>query len=416
MTENQHPGPRINDIVVAGGGIAGLALALAVRRAWPGAAIAVCDPRLVQQPGAGRKSMRAVAVAAGSRRFLERLGVWGAVADRAQPINEMLITDSGQADAPRPVYLDFAGEAEPGEPFAHMVFAEDLWGTLLTRSEAAGVRLLGTKITGFGPATGTLAVQTTGDELRARLLVAADGGRSRLRDLAGIRSVGWDYRQAGIVATIAHEIPHGGRAIQHFLPAGPLAILPLKAEDGTERRFSLVWTEEAAEAARLVALPGVAFLAALEDRIGYEFGALSLEDKPSAHPLRLMLPRALVKDRFALLGDAARTIHPLAGQGLNLGLRDAAVLAELVEEQLSLGLDPGDPDTLESYERARRFDGVVMAGATDGLNRLFSNDSLPARLVRDLGLGLVDRAPGLKRALIRDAAGFSGAVPRGFAR
>ena len=414
MIESKHPAARIDDIVVAGGGIAGLALALAVRRAWAGAEIAICDPLLGREPAPRRRSLRAVAVAAGSRRFLEGLGVWGAVADRAQPMTGMAITDSRPDDAPRPVYLDFGGEAEPGEPFAHMVFADDLRRELLLACRFAGIRMLGAKIGGFRPSTGTLAVATAGEALRARLLVAADGGRSRLRELAGIRSVGWDYRQSGIVATIAHEIPHRGRATQHFLPAGPLAILPLRAEDGTERRFSLVWTEETTEAARLVALPGPSFLAALEDRIGYEFGALSLEDTPSAHPLRLMLPRGLVEGRFALLGDAARTIHPLAGQGLNLGLRDAAVMAEKVVDRLSLGLDPGDPGMLAAYERARRFDGAAMAGATDGLNRLFSNDSLPVRLIRDLGLGLVDRLPGLKRALIRDAAGLSGAVPKAF--
>lgn len=415
MVEDKRRVARTNDILVAGGGIAGLALALAVRRAWAGAAVAVCDPLIGREPP-GRKTLRAVAVAAGSRRFLEGLGVWSAVADRAQPMTEMVITDSRRDDAPRPVYLDFADEAEPGEPFAHMVFSDELRRALLAGCESAGVRTLKASVNGFRPDTGVLAIETADQGLRTRLLVAADGGRSRLREFAGIRSVGWDYRQAGIVATISHEIPHGGRATQHFLPSGPLALLPLRAEDGSERRISLVWTEEAGEAARLAALPGPMFLEALERRIGYGFGSLALEDAPSAHPLRLVLPRRLVAGRFALLGDAARTIHPLAGQGLNLGLRDAAVLAELAADRLSLGLDPGDPGMLEDYERSRRFDSVMMAGATDGLNRLFSNDSLPARLMRDLGLGLVDRLPGLKRAFMRDAAGLSGAVPRAFRR
>ena len=414
MVEDGRPAARTNDIVIAGGGIAGLALAMSVRRAWAGAAVAVCDPLIGPDHAGGRRNLRAVAVATGSRRFLEKLGVWGAVAVSAQPMTEMVITDSRKDDAPRPVYLDFAGEAEAGEPFAHMVFSDDLRRALLAACEAAGVRAIAARVDRFRPETGVLAVETTGEALRARLLVAADGGRSRLRELAGIRSVGWDYSQAGIVATVSHAIPHGGRATQHFLPPGPLAILPLRAEDGTERRFSLVWTEEAAEAARLAALPGPLFLEALENRIGYEFGALTLEDVPTAHPLRLVLPRGLVKHRFALLGDAARTIHPLAGQGLNLGLRDAAVLTELMTDRLSLGLDPGDPDVLDAYERARRFDSLIMAGATDGLNRLFSNDNLPARLMRDLGLGLVDRMPGLKRTFMRDAAGLSGTVPEWF--
>ena len=253
-----------------------------------------------------------------------------------------------------------------------------------------------------------------GGLLRARLLVAADGGRSRLREAAGIGTVGWDYRQSAIVATLSHERSHEGRATQHFLPAGPLAILPLRAPDGSPRRFSLVWTESPAEAARLVALAPAAFVTALEARIGFENGALKLEDRPSAHPLRLALPRRLVADRFALVGDAARTIHPLAGQGLNLGLRDAAALAEGAAEALSLGLDPGAPAVLGAYERARRFDAVAMAAVTDSLNRLFANRTLPVRLLRDLGLGLVDRLPALKELFIRDAAGLAGAKPDAF--
>ena len=415
MDEDRPPPERTKDIVIAGGGVAGLAFALAVKRAAPGAAVMICDPSLASSAsGRGARSLRAVAVAAGSRRFLEGLGIWATVADATQPISEMVITDSRPDDAPRPVYLDFAGEAGPGEPFAHMILQDDLRGALLEACAARGIRLAAVRVTGFHAGGGVLAIETTDGTLRTRLIVAADGGRSRLRDAARIGTVSWDYRQAGIVATVSHELPHDGRATQHFLPAGPIAILPLRAADGTPRRFSLVWTESLEEAKRLVGLPAPAFLEALESRLGHEYGALRLDDVPSAHALRLMLPRRLVAERFALMGDAARTIHPLAGQGLNLGLRDAAVLAELAADRLSLGLDPGDADLLDEYQRARRFDGVVMAGATDGLNRLFSNDSLPARLVRNLGLGLVDRMPGLKRFFIRDAAGLAGAPPKVF--
>ncbi len=402
--------PRTQDIVVAGGGIAGLALALAVRQTCPGAAVTLCDPRLA--PAAG--SLRAVAVAAGARRFLDSLGVWQAVACEAQPMTAMTITDSRPEDAPRPVYLDIAGEAEPGEPFAHMVFHDHLRSALAERCAAQGVNVMRDRVTGFHLGGGALVAEAATGVLRARLLVVADGGRSRLREAAGIGTVAWDYGQAGIVATLSHEIPHDGRATQHFLPEGPLAILPLRAADGSPRRFSLVWTTSLAEARRLVALPPQDFVAALQSRIGHDYGALTLDDVPSAHALRLVLPRRLVAERVALLGDAARTIHPLAGQGLNLGLRDAAVLAELAAERLSLGLDPGDAETLDAYQRARRFDAMAMAAMTDGLNRLFSNDSLPVRLLRDVGLGLVDRLPRLKRSFIRDAAGLAGRVPRGF--
>ncbi len=413
MTEAPLPTATM-DVVVAGGGIAGLALALAAKRASPFAVVAVCDPSFARPEPAGRANLRAVAVAAGSRDVLDALGVWQAVADAAQPMLDMAITDSRPADAPRPVYLGFSGRVGPDEaPFAHMVFSDDLRRALRAGCGAAGVALVGAEVAGFRRQGPVLAVETAGGApLRTRLLAAADGGRSRLRGAAGIRTVAWDYEQAAVVATVAHARSHEGRATQHFLPAGPIAILPLRAADGSPRRFSLVWTEGTAEAARLAALSPGDFVDALESRIGFAYGVLALEDKPSAHPLRLVLPRRLVADRIALVGDAARTIHPLAGQGLNLGLRDAAVLAEGVAGQLALGLDPGDAGVLARYERARRFDGVAMAVVTDGLNRLFSNDRLPLRLVRDLGLGLVDRLPGLKRAFIRDAAGLAGAPSR----
>ena len=404
------------DVLVAGGGIAGLATALAVRRAAPMARVSVADPAFAA-PGQRHRTLRAVAVAAGSRRFLDRLGAWEPVAATAQPMVEMVITDSREADAPRPVFLDFDGEAEPDEPFAHMVFQDDLRAAVLEAARAAGVELLPERVAGFQrEGAGALAVEAGPSAPRTRLLVAADGGRSRLREAAGLATVGWDYAQSGIVATLSHAIPHDGRATQHFLPGGPLAILPMRAADGSERRFSLVWSAPHAEAARLVALSPDAFVAALEEKIGFGYGALTLEDRPAAYPLRLVLPRGLVAERFALLGDAARTIHPLAGQGLNLGLRDAAALAEAVAEPLGLGLDPGDSAVLAAYERARRFDAVLMAGATDGLNRLFSNDSVPARVLRDIGLGLVDRVPALKKLFIRDASGLSGAVPERFRR
>lgn len=404
---------QTRDLLVAGGGAAGLALALAVRRAWPGARVTVCDPAL---GAAGRPpSLRAVAVAAGSRRFLAGLGVWDAVEPVAQAMLDMAITDSRPEDLPRPVYLGFSGRLADHEPFAHMVLHDRLRDALMEACRTAGVDLLGQRIVVFADDRDLVsATPTAGAALRTRLLVAADGGRSRLREAAGIGTVGWDYGQSAIIATLAHELSHEGRATQHFLPAGPLAILPLRAADGSPRRFSLVWTERPAEAARLIALPPDGFVAALEARIGFEYGALRLEDRPSAHPLRLVLPRRLVAGRFALVGDAARTIHPLAGQGLNLGLRDAAVLGELVAETLGLGLDPGASSLLRGYERARRFDAVAMAAVTDGLNRLFAGRSLPVRLIRDLGLGVVDRLPGLKDRFIRDAAGLAGAVPAPF--
>ncbi len=243
--------------------------------------------------------------------------------------------------------------------------------------------------------------------LSARLLVAADGARSVIREQAGIAVHGWDYDQAGIVTTIAHERDHNGRAEEHFLPAGPFAILPL-----TGNRSSIVWTESKAEAARLVALPDAEFLAELEQRFGLHLGDLAIAGPRRAFPLGLHVARSFIAERIALVGDAAHVIHPIAGQGLNMGLRDAAALAEAVIDSARLGIDVGAVSTLERYQRWRRFDTMAMGVATDGLNRLFSNNSDVLRLVRDMGLGLVDRMPNLKEFFIREAAGLTGDVPK----
>ena len=218
---------------------------------------------------------------------------------------------------------------------------------------------------------------------------------------------GWDYGQSGIVTTVEHERDHEGRAEEHFLPGGPFAILPLKG-----RRSSIVWTERTPEAERIVALDDDGFHAELESRFGLKLGEIKAVGLRRAYPLSLRVARAFVGERLALVGDAAHVIHPIAGQGLNLGIRDAAALAECVTDAARLGLDIGAADVLERYQRWRRFDTVAMGIATDGLNRLFSNDSDPIRLVRDLGLGLVERMPFAKRLFIREAAGLTGAVPR----
>jgi 2-octaprenyl-6-methoxyphenol hydroxylase len=246
-----------------------------------------------------------------------------------------------------------------------------------------------------------------GSPLAVRLMVAADGARSRLREWAGIQSVGWSYGQSAIVATVQHERDHHGRAEEHFLPAGPFAILPL-----TGNRCSLVWTEESAEAERIMALPDAEFHAELERRFGLALGELQVMGSRRSHPLGLSVARSFIADRLALVGDAAHVIHPIAGQGLNLGLRDVAALAEVIVDAARLGLDPGASDVLERYQRWRRFDTMAMGIATDGLNRLFSNRSDVLRVVRDIGLGLVDRLPALKGLFIREAAGLTGEVPK----
>ncbi len=393
-------------IVIGGGAFAGLALALALRQGLgQDIPIVVADPAFANRPS---RDPRATAIVAACRRLFEVIGAWGDVADRAQPILDMVITDSKLDDATRPVFLTFGGDVEPGEPFAHMVENRDLIDALVRRAEASGIDLRATAVTSFDARPDGISV-TLGDGsvIEAGLLVGADGARSKLRERAGIVTHGWDYDQSGIVVTVSHERDHHGRAEEHFLPAGPFASLPL-----TGKRSSLVWTETRAEAARIVALDADEFHCELEQRFGLQLGEVKALDKPRAFPLSYFVARSFIGERLALIGDAAHVIHPIAGQGLNMGLKDVAALAEVIVDAARLGIDFGQTDVLERYQRWRRFDTMAMGVATNSLNLLFSNKSTLLRTVRDIGLGLVDRAPPLKNMFIRQAAGLSGEVPR----
>jgi 2-octaprenyl-6-methoxyphenol hydroxylase len=391
--------------LIAGGGFAGFALAIALRQAL-GAnfSVTLADPAL----GQTGRDIRASAIAAAPRRMFSALGVWDAVAGEAQPILDMAVTDSRVQDAVRPVFLTFGGEIEPGEPFAHMIENDRLVAALSAKARSIGVTLIAAPVADFtAEPSGMNVALRDGATITTRLLVAADGARSRLRERAGITTNGWSYGQSAIVTTVAHERSHEGRAEEHFLPAGPFAILPLR-----RNRCSIVWTEEAGEAERIVALPDHDFHAELEKRFGLRLGDIVVAGPRHSYPLGLWVARSFVADRLALVGDAAHVIHPIAGQGLNMGLRDVAALAEVVVDAVRMGLDPGDSTVLERYQRWRRFDTMTMCISTDGLNRLFSNRSDVVRLARDVGLGLVDRLPGLKRLFIREAAGLAGEVPK----
>ena len=393
------------DILIAGGGLAGLSLAIALRQGSGSAlSVVVADPAMNRASG----DLRASAIAAAARRLFETIGVWSAIADKAQPMLDMVVTDSKLDHAMRPSFLIFDGEIAPGEPFAHMIENGPMVAALLDKARAEGVDLRPVAVSRFAhePARVT-AHLSDGTSIGARLLVAADGARSQIREQAGIANYGWNYDQSGIVTTVAHEREHHGRAEEHFLPAGPFAILPL-----TGKRSSIVWTEAKDDAERIVALPDAEFHDELEKRFGLHLGEIEVIAPRRAYPLGLYVARSFIADRIALIGDAAHVIHPIAGQGLNMGLRDVAALAEAVIDGARLGIDVGAVTVLERYQRWRRFDTMAMGVATDGLNRLFSNNSDALRLIRDMGLGVVDRLPNLKSFFIREAAGITGDVPK----
>jgi 2-octaprenyl-6-methoxyphenol hydroxylase len=392
------------DIVIVGGGPVGLTMALALVRSMAGLRIALVDRRAMAVP----KDRRASTIAAGVRRVLVELGVWDRVADGAQPVLGMTITDSGSGDISRPLFLRFEGEVAPGEPFAHLVpntrLAEALLGALGGEVEM----IAPAEIADFSAdgAAARLGLKD-GRTIAAPLLIAADGVNSAVRGMAGIGTVGHDYGQAGIVTTIGHELDLKGTAYEHFRPAGPFASLPLPG-----RRSSLVWTETRARAAEVRGWTPEAIAAEIEAVMGSSLGAVRLEEGVQVFPLRMQIAREFAGRRLALIGDAAHVVHPIAGQGLNLGLKDVAALAETVIEAMRLGLDHGSGEVLARYQRWRRFDTAAMAMVTDGMNRLFSNDVAPLRALRDLGLGVVDRIGPLKTAMIGQAAGIDRNGPR----
>lgn len=402
---------RSTDIMIAGAGYVGMATAVSIKSARPSLSVAVVD---AAPAGVWQRDGRASAIAAAASRMLERLGCWTQIAPSAQAITEMIVTDSRTADPVRPVFLTFDGNVAPGEPFAHMVENRVLNGALRRRASELGIDLLeGVGVAGFEEAVAGLEVNLADStSIGARLLIAADGVNSRLRDMAGIKTVKWEYGQSGIVCTVGHERPHNGRAEEHFLPAGPFATLPLPPGPNGENRSSIVWTERTADADRIVASDELLFEHELEMRFGLKLGEIRAETKPRAWPLGLTLARDFVRPRFALAGDAAHGIHPIAGQGLNLGFKDAAALAEVLVEADRLGQDIGALDVLERYQLWRRFDTWQMGVTTDVLNRLFSNDIGPLRAIRDIGLGLVERAPALKNFFIRQASGLGSDTPR----
>ena len=385
----------------------GLTLALAL--AQGGMRVALADPMTPAQLLDERFDGRVSALAFANVRMMRTLGLWDTLLPDAQPINEILVSDGELGGQASPFSLHF-DHREIGEVLGYIVENRHIRRALIQAVETnPGIVFLpglAAERLAVGDRSATLDL-SDGRVIESPLAVAAEGRESQLREAQAIRSVSWDYPQIGIVTTVEHEHPHNGVAYEHFLPAGPFAILPM-----TGNRSSLVWTEETNEAHRLTALDEPEFTAELKLRFGSHLGAITPVGPRWSYPLKLHLARSYAQQRFALVGDAAHTIHPIAGQGLNLGLKDIAALAETVLDAARLGLDFGRADVLERYERWRRFDSVALAVATDGINRLMSNSIPPLRFVRDLGMGAVDMIAPLRQFFMRHAGGDVGTLPR----
>jgi 2-octaprenyl-6-methoxyphenol hydroxylase len=399
------------EVAICGGGLNGLAAAVCL--SGPGSRLPL-ETVLIEAGDPSAQASRefdgrASAIAASSKRMLEAMGVWEELAPDAQPVERIVVTDGHIETRARPALLVFGDEAGLGAS-AHIVENRHLYAALARAAHRLdGVTVVaGAEVESLeADGRGARLALADGRRIEAGLVVAADGRRSRLRSLAGIETLGWSYGQSAIVTAVSHALPHRGCAYEHFLPAGPFAILPLPGN-----RSSLVWTETTAEAERIAALDEAGFAAELEARFGTRLGEVRAEGPRHVYPLALSVARAFRAARLALVGDAAHVVHPIAGLGFNLGLRDIAALAECLADAVRLGLDPGGPAVLSRYESWRRIDTLMVAAATEGLNRLFSNDNPALRLLRDAGLMAVDALAPLKAAFMREAAGLTGTLPR----
>ncbi|NQV82252.1 MAG: 2-octaprenyl-6-methoxyphenyl hydroxylase [Rhodospirillales bacterium] len=397
------------EVLIVGGGLVGATLAVALGQAGLDVAVVdTADP--VANLDAGFDG-RASAIALATQRVLAGLGLWTALQPQAAPILDIRVSEGNS-----PFFLHYDHHETGDEAFGYMVENRNLRTALFHRLrdlEAVRVCAPASVAALDRQGHGVTATLADGRSIRARLAVAADGRASQTREGAGIKVTNWSYQQFGIVCTVAHEKCHDFVANEHFLPAGPFAILPLMGDaDRPGHCSSIVWTERADLAPAIMALDDASFMVELERRFGDFLGAIEVVGPRWSYPLSLQYAHETISHRLALVGDAAHAMHPIAGQGLNMGLRDVAALAEVVLDARRLGLDIGDGAVLERYQRWRRFDNTLMLAMTDGLNRLFSNNIRPLRLARDLGLAAVNQLPPLKKFFMRHAMGLVGDLPR----
>lgn len=393
------------DVCVVGAGPVGGTLAC--RLAAGGVRVAVIDRAALPPMEHPDFDGRAYAVAAGSRRLLEAAGLWDALPQAPSPILDIRVSDGRVGQRASSLFLHFDHQDVGDQPFGWMVEARALRVALNTHMH----RMAGLVVHAPAEADvtrradGAVVQVSDGPAIACRLVVAAEGRGSPLREQAGIPVTRVPYRQRGIVSAVAHERPHHNTALEHFLPGGPFAQLPMGPTEGAPHVSAVVWTERTAAADRVIALDDAAFGREVARRLGGHLGAVRPIGRRWIYPLSAMHAQRYVDTRLALVGDAAHGIHPIAGQGLNLGFRDVMALSELVIAAVQEGADPGAATLLAQYQRRRRPDNLLMLAATDVLDRLFSTDNPLLRAARDLGIAGVHRMPGLKRMFMRQAMG-----------